>query len=332
MSYYDVIIIGGGPAGAAASYDLSKAGFSALILDKKEFPRFKACAGAVTAKALSHLRFSIDSIVHNTSNMIILGKEGLPEYQALTSDLPFCALTIRSELDKFCLDKSLKNGVKFDLISGLKSLDEQKDGVTIISKDNRSFSCRYLIGADGVHSQVRKLSKQFKENKNAFAIEATVLLAHCSFVPACTFNFGIVPNGYGWIFPKHDHVNVGIYTQDDDKKIISKAVLYDYVWKKLGTDKLENICGFPLGIGGEHYKPASNRIFLVGDAAGMTEPIFGEGIQNAIKSGQAVAKALIQAKQGDITPRQAVIQSIAIVQKESSQQSLKRASLVKSVS
>ncbi|HET8708022.1 MAG TPA: hypothetical protein VFM46_17085, partial [Pseudomonadales bacterium] len=117
-------------------------------------------------------------------------------------------------------------------------------------------------------------------------------------IPRFTFDFGVVGKGYGWLFPKRDHVNVGIYTRRPDEYPLSKDTLKKYVADNLGEVEIEHVCGYPIGTGGEFYKPSSERIFLVGDAAGFGEPLLGEGIHNAIASGQAAAEAilLVQAK------------------------------------
>jgi flavin-dependent dehydrogenase len=108
------------------------------------------------------------------------------------------------------------------------------------------------------------------------------------------FAFGEVANGYGWLFPKGDHVNVGLYTRADDPSL-SKERLRDYARARLGTDRVEHITGFPLGFGGSRKWPVQDRVVLVGDAAGYAEPLLGEGIHNAVKSGLLAAQALILA-------------------------------------
>jgi flavin-dependent dehydrogenase len=92
-------------------------------------------------------------------------------------------------------------------------------------------------------------------------------------------------------------VNVGIYTWDDNVAL-SKEQLRAYAMERIGTDKLDNIVGFPLGFGGRNYAQNRDRVVLVGDAAGFAEPLLGEGIHNALKSGQAAASAIISFDSG----------------------------------
>jgi len=295
MSSYDVVIVGGGPAGAAAAYDLAEAGFSVLILDKREFPRFKPCAGGVTTKALHLFRYSIAPVIRATTNTMTVGY-GTGKQKILTANAPVCALTVRTELDQFCLEKTLQKGVEFELIPGIKSIHQEKDKVILLSKDGRSFECSYLLGADGAHSQVRKLTEEFSPDRTAIALEGIIPFDRLKNIPNFTFDFGVVHKGYGWLFPKHDHVNVGLYTRRPDEATINKELLNQYAMARLGVNTVDHACGFPIGTGGEFYQPKAERVFLVGDAAGMSEALLGEGIHNAIKSGQAAASALIATK------------------------------------
>jgi len=110
----------------------------------------------------------------------------------------------------------------------------------------------------------------------------------------------VVPQGYAWLFPKGDHVNVGLYTRRPDLAgQLGKQALRDYVAQTLGSNQVDQLCGFPIGTGGEFYQPGSERVFLVGDAAGMAEPLLGEGLHNAIKSGQCAAASLIQSRRSN---------------------------------
>ncbi len=93
------------------------------------------------------------------------------------------------------------------------------------------------------------------------------------------------------MFPKGDHVNVGLYTSHETDAP-TPADLRAYTHDRLGPDDLSNLAGQRVGLGGWSYRPRSERVFLVGDAAGLAEPILGEGIYYAIKSGQAAAEAI----------------------------------------
>ncbi len=165
----------------------------------------------------------------------------------------------------------------------------------------------------------------YSSDGDGFALEATVPYAD---LPATlpngaaphdlVFDFAPLPGGYGWLFPKADHINIGVGafapnsarnpgapssptasssakvgSQDVSLKQITRALLLDYAHQKLGVTNLTHITGQQLGMGGHTYIPRG-RILLVGDAAGLVDPLTGEGIHSAVVSGQAAAAAILE--------------------------------------
>lgn len=294
MEQTDVIVVGGGQAGAACAHDLAAAGLAVLIVDRREFPRFKACAGGVTLKALRRYRFSIAPVIRQVESDLRISMNRKRETR-LKGPAPICAMTVRTELDELCFQRALAAGARFEQIGPIRAIAESHDSVTLTLDDGRVLRARFLVGADGAHSQVRKLTGGFVPDRTAVAMEGIVRLPTGVALPPLTFDFGVVGQGYGWLFPKGDHVNVGIYTRRPEEVAFSKEHLRDYVRQRLGTDAIEHLVGFPIGTGGEFYQPKSERIFLVGDAAGMAEALLGEGIYNAVVTGQMAAQAIMYA-------------------------------------
>ena len=106
---YDVVIIGAGPAGCAAAYDLCATKRHILLLDKHEFPREKACAGGLTPKTLKALRYSVEPVIKKICSRMVVSK-GIHQKVLFNSRHPICAMTIRSQFDAFCLEKTIKRG------------------------------------------------------------------------------------------------------------------------------------------------------------------------------------------------------------------------------
>ncbi|MFP5229714.1 MAG: NAD(P)/FAD-dependent oxidoreductase [Acidobacteriota bacterium] len=155
MERYDAIVVGAGPSGCAAAYDLVSAGRSVLLLDKAEFPRHKACAGGLTRKSLRALRYSVAPVVRETVSAIIVERRS-GVAATLASRNAVCAMTVRQELDHFCLQQTLAAGAEFARIGTLTAVAADRDGVTLRTTD-RDLRGRFLVGADGVHSRVRQL-------------------------------------------------------------------------------------------------------------------------------------------------------------------------------
>src|SRR5690606_36114534 len=105
--------------------------------------------------------------------------------------------------------------------------------------------------------------------------------------------------GYGWLFPKGDHVNVGLYCWHPGVTL-GQPQLLDYARRMLGSDALTRIQGYPIATHGDRVPLSAGRVLFAGDAAGLAEPWVGEGRYGPLRRGQrgAVAVASEEAAQG----------------------------------
>lgn len=338
---FDVLIAGAGPAGCAAAFDLARAGKRVLLLDRRSFPRPKACACGLTRKTLQALRYAVDPVVERVCEEIVLqrpaaGDTGIASRGAdvrVRSKTPIAAMAVRERFDAFCLKQTLgaaANGGSVELrkIESIVALREDSDAVELtIATINGEQVLRapVLIGADGSNGQVRRLSSDTRaaEAKSTgsepawyargFALEATVPYNVLpTTLPAgdgahdLVFDFSPLPGGYGWLFPKGDHINIGVGafapgegSDGADLKLVTRALLEDYTRAKLGVSLAQHglagtVTGQHLGMGGHRYVPRG-RVLLAGDAAGLVDPLTGEGIHSAVVSGQAAAAAILGA-------------------------------------
>jgi len=339
-SDYDILIAGAGPAGSAAPYDLAKAGKRVLLLDRRTFPRPKACACGLTRKTLKALRYSVDPVVERVCNEIVLqrAQDGLTvadkqKEVRIRSRTPICAMAVRERFDDFCLQQTLAAGAELRKIENLTALRELPTHIELDIADE-TLRAPVLIGADGSNGQTRRLAEARFQGPGSraqntatvppqeraldpgpstlepvwytrgFALEA--LIPYSSLpqpLPAgdaphdLVFDFSPIPGGYGWLFPKGDHINIGVGAfaptdTDTQLKSVTRALLADYTHKKLGIALPKEVTGQHLGMGGHAYIPRG-RILLAGDAAGLVDPLTGEGIHSAIVSGQAAAAAIL---------------------------------------
>ena len=289
MKIWDAIVVGAGPAGCATAYDLAAAGREVLLLDRAIFPRQKACAGGLTLKTVQALRYSIEPVVRQRISHMRLERDA-SRSTVLRRRSPYCYMTVRKELDDYCLRQTIAMGAQFQRIGAIETISEDDSGVALRT-DGDVLRARFVVGADGVHSRVRQLID--KGNRwfwRAFALEAMVPVPDAA-GQDLIFDFAPVRDGYGWIFPKGDHLNVGLYSYSPDEKI-DRSRLAAYISTRLAGASAEDMIGQYAGFGAPQHKILPTRIFLVGDAGGFVDPLTGEGIYFAVASGQAAAGAI----------------------------------------
>jgi geranylgeranyl reductase family protein len=314
---WDAMVVGAGPAGCAAAYDLAAAGLSVLLLDHKDFPRAKACAGGLTTKAVQALRYSIAPVVRKVVGRVRLEGDNPSSSPAdavvLKSREPICVMTVRAELDAYCLRQTIAAGACLRRIAGVQQIERRGDEVLLLAP-GESYRARFLVGADGASGQTRRLCAAGSWFSRGFALE--VQTAAPPEEVDLTFDFASVSNGYAWIFPKGDHLNVGVYSLSPASGL-TRSMLLSYVKSRVGAETVDDVVGQYLGIGaGENpaeYVQADlrDRVFLVGDAGGFVDPLTGEGIYGALVSGQAAAKAILADVRGETTAAEAFAEHLA---------------------
>lgn len=290
---WDTVIVGAGQAGCAAAYDLVLRGMRVLLVERADFPRVKPCAGGVTIKALNALRFSIAPVVRCVVRDMALSTDG-GTVQHIAGPAPMLVTTVRSELDAFCLDRAVERGAVFSNrgTDRIVAVDQSPSQAVLRFASGASETARFVIAADGANSTIRRLTG-LKKVQRAFALEGHMPMPGAN-RRQLAFDFGAVQGGYGWIFPKGDHLNIGLYTQDEDVNL-SRDALHSYARTATGSGLLDGVVGHPLGIDGHGAASSVGRVLFAGDAAGTCERLLGEGIHNAIKSGQAAAAAILSA-------------------------------------
>jgi geranylgeranyl reductase family protein len=309
---YDVIVVGAGPGGATAARLCAQTGFRTLLIEKEKFPRVKPCGGCLSPKTVRLLPFDLGSILENTifnATFTYCVKD--PVF--IKTDKPMAFMVMRERFDQFLIGKSLEEGV--ELLEGNRVIrvEERGDALEIEVSKGERFRCDFLIGADGPESLIaRSFSlRPPRKNGSGVAIESEIPLESVPTFPkenlsSIHLDFGGVPNGYGWVFPKKECLSIGIGGMfQEGEKLNPRKYFNTFVEKLPYLKRVEpgTVRGHPLpAFYDEGQKVSRGKVLLVGDAAHLMDPLMGEGIYYALRSGMLAAESILQAKERGGTP------------------------------
>lgn len=317
---YDVVVIGAGPAGATAAKFLSEKGVRVLLLDKSTFPRDKPCGGGLPAKLIKRYKYLEENrLIDSYSYEVCMHSDSLKQKIEIQKDEPIIAMVLRDRFDEGLVRLATKNGAVFFAGKSIKNIKLTEEKMHLTFSDGTEIDSPYVIAADGMWSPMGKQLGIQQSNKNIgmciveeFPLNKMKLDQYFGEKRRIHLhlNFQEVA-GYGWVFPKAEHVNIGIgeFRQAIKPKKEKKNIkdLYENYLKIL---KETNI--IPPSLQSKDPKggvfptspiepTALDRVLFCGDAAGMANSLTGEGIYSAMVSGEIAAAVIKEALESGTT-------------------------------
>jgi len=290
---HDVIVVGAGPAGATLAYELGKKGIGVLVLEKEKLPCYKCCAGGVTSKAAKLLDFDIsevaEDVIYELRFTFKLGRPYLGQHSQ-----PLIYTVMRDVFDHFLVKRAQQLGAV--LMDGQKvtQIQVSADWIEISTTDN-IFRSRLVVGADGAYSVVARELGMGRGIEYAVGMESEIVVPQeemAKWKSRVQIDLGCIPGGYAWVFPKRNHLSIGAGC------LASKARHLNRHHQKFLNSL--SIGSYTIARSSSHFIPTctkgrlvwQDKALLLGDAAGLADPLTGEGIYNAIHSAQLAAPVI----------------------------------------
>jgi geranylgeranyl reductase family protein len=296
---FDAIVVGAGPAGSTTARLLAEGGASVLLLDRASFPRDKPCGGGVTVRAARRLPFSLAPVVEHAVDSLEVGV-GYERRFRRRSAAPLIFMTRRLELDRFLLGRAAEAGA--EVRDGVKVTEVEQDaaGATVGAESLRA-SATVVLGADGVNGVTARSVGAAGKRRYCVGLEADVPYGAADperYGGRAVLELGVVPGGYAWVFPKGDHVNVGVAAWAEEGPRVRDHLARLLAHQRLPEGSLERVRGYRLPHRAAGSPFARGRVALVGDAAGLVDPLSGDGICEAFASAEVAAGAALDVLSG----------------------------------
>ncbi|MCC6148542.1 MAG: geranylgeranyl reductase family protein [Anaerolineaceae bacterium] len=295
---YDCIVVGAGPAGALSAYLLADKGLRTLLLEKSTLPRYKTCGGGLPYKTICSIPFDIQSVLE------VEAKGGRIAYQGRTTlevvfEKSYGWLTMRDRFDHFLAQRAAAAGAELITGANLVALHQEDHHVTVETTKGR-FTAQTLVGADGVNSLTARTLGLLPNRLTGAALEAEVEVPQSALEaqgPYVTFDFGALPGGYGWVFPKSDHLSVGVFQAHPGKAADIRTRLEQYMARVslLNERKVLHLQGHLIPLGSSFGRLHKGHVLLAGDAANLADPWIGEGIYYALQSARIASEVITDA-------------------------------------
>jgi geranylgeranyl reductase family protein len=308
-----VAIVGAGPAGASAALALSGRGLRVGIVEKAVPPRYKTCGGGVLSRAAALLPLDIRSAVERECMAAEMVHHDPGLRFVCHRDRPIVSMVMRDRFDHLITQAAQSGGAQ--LFAGTTVLDVTlgADHTTLVTSAGE-IRARFVIAADGANSVIARKTGRPELRGVVPALECEVKFPADAMAPhmhTARFDFGLVPAGYAWVFPKRDHLSIGVLTTRR-----GAANLPDYYRRYLTALGLnppplsEERHGYIIPCRPRDKMFDVPRVLFVGDAAGLADPVTAEGITAGILSGQLAARAILEGDFSEVAVKRSYRQTL----------------------
>jgi geranylgeranyl reductase family protein len=302
---WDVIVVGAGPAGSAAARAAAERGARVLLVDAAAFPRYKTCGGGLIGASLAELPAEALATIERRISTVSIALQGGRAHR-IRSSTPFLAMTNREAFDAALVDAAKSAGATFRDHVRVRAIESDADGVRLRA-DTGELRAAVVIGADG-SAGVCGRHVGVRMTEQDLGLEVELAGTGAEWAERMHLDWGTERGTYGWVFPKADHLTVGVI-QRKGEGAATRAYLDRFV-AELGLDARPVLRSS--GHLTQWRTPDSplrrGRVLVAGDAAGLLEPWTREGISFALRSGRIAGEV---AALGDVAQLEQYDRAIA---------------------
>ncbi len=291
---HQVIIIGAGPSGAYLAYLLASSGINVLVLEKERLPRYKPCGGGITPKVVNLLGFDLSPVIEDTICKVIFSYRFTRPVE-FTAPKPIAFMVGRERFDALLADKAKEAGAK--ILEGIRVERVEVTGQNVsVYAGDAQWQGNILVGADGANSVVARHLGLGGRKKLAASLETEIPASPeklGQYRGAIKIEYGLVPSGYAWVFPKADHLSVGVWSNSPRPKKL-RHQLEHYIQSEglSGLEATVRTRGWIIPVNPQPDDLHCDRALVLGDAAGLADAFTGEGIFPAVYSARLAAEVI----------------------------------------
>jgi geranylgeranyl reductase family protein len=286
---FDAVVVGAGPAGSATALRLARGGARVLLADRARFPRDKPCGGGLTGRAVRELPVDVTPVVEDVVHRFEV-RLGYRKRFERRSETPLVLMTQRRRLDAFLVEQAAGTGVEFRDGVTVGGLTIGPDGVELTVGADR-VRASVLVGADGVNGSVARTVGLGGGILYGIALEGNGPLLEGQ-TGRATIELGVIRGGYGWVFPKGGHANYGVGGWASEGPRLREHLHRLCTEHGVDSNGLTDLHGRRLPIR-RATEARRGPVLLVGDAAGLVDPLSGDGIYEALLSARLAADAIL---------------------------------------
>jgi geranylgeranyl reductase family protein len=308
---FDAIVVGAGPAGSVTALRLAREGASVLLLDRARFPRDKPCGGGLTGRALRELPVSVDPVVEHVVDRLVL-RLGYGRAYERAGRGPLIAMTRRARLDHFLVEAAASAGATLRLEARVSAVQALHDRVEV-EIGEETVTAAALVGADGANGVSARQLGLGSGPVYGVALEGNLPYSKADagrYAGRVVLELGTVPGGYGWVFPKGDHLNLGVGGWEAEGPRLREHLRLLCAAHGVPDEESRTFAG-RLPLRRPDAPLARGRALVVGDAAGLVDPLSGDGMYECFVSARHAAEAvtaLLAGRARDLCAYDAAIQ------------------------